>query len=261
MINVVHLFQILMAHRRSLLLVEEALVGPRLLNDLASANSQSDANLLRTVVNAIEPDKLPDVLEALSLEVGVGREVTWRKSVCITDLIDACIEDCREEAEQVVGEILDEVLDQVVERQEELSAVTSYTHFYHPLANTEDITRMTEVLHCTRSNLRDGAEKLQEAYRIILVQSGRQIATSYRNILLRQTTRLQAGEDSDFVAQETVSELLDVTRRVVELTVEFLKAATRDVVESNVEKVKLILATKLHQQPEGQHPELDSTDL
>ena len=102
MINVVHLFQILMAHRRSLLLVEEALVGPRLLNDLASANSQSDANLLRTVVNAIEPDKLPDVLEALSLEVGVGREVTWRRSVCITDLIDACIEDCREEAEQVV---------------------------------------------------------------------------------------------------------------------------------------------------------------
>jgi len=242
-----------MAHRRSLLLVEEALVGPRLLNDLASANSQSDANLLRTVVNAIEPDKLPDVLEALSLEVGVGREVTWRRSVCITDLIDACIEDCREEAEQVVGEILDEVLDQV--------AVATYTHFYHPVANTEDITRMTEVLHCTRSNLRDGAEKLQEAYRIILVQSGRQIATSYRNILLRQTTRLQAGEDSDFVAQETVSELLDVTRRVVELTVEFLKAATRDVVESNVEKVKLILATKLHQQPEGQHPELDSTDL
>ena len=136
-----------MAHRRSLLLVEEALVGPRLLNDLASANSQSDANLLRTVVNAIEPDKLPDVLEALSLEVGVGREVTWRRSVCITDLIDACIEDCREEAEQVVGEILDEVVDQVVERQGELSAVPSYTHFYPPLANTEDITLPRDVPH------------------------------------------------------------------------------------------------------------------
>ena len=60
------------AHRRSLFLVEEALVGPRLLNQLATADSQSDASLLRSVVNAIEPEKLPDVLEALSLEVGAG---------------------------------------------------------------------------------------------------------------------------------------------------------------------------------------------
>ena len=248
------------AHRRSLLLVEEALVGPRLLNDLANVDSQSDANLLRTVVNAIEPDKLPDVLEALSLEVGAGRELTWRRSVCITDLIDACIEDCREEAKNVVEEILDEVIDEVVERQEvELTTVTSYTHFYHPLANSEDITRMTDVLHSTKLSLTDGAERLQEAYRIILVQAGRQIAVSYRNILLRQTAKLQGlGEESNDVAAETVGELLDVTRRVAELTVEFLKAATRDVVDSNVERVKHILATEMRQ---NEQPALNSTDL
>ena len=247
------------AHRRSLLLVEEALVGPRLLKDLATVDSQSDANLLRTVVNAIEPEKLPDVLEALSLEVGAGRELTWRRSVCITDLIDACIEDCREEAKQVVEEILEEVIGGVVERQVEVAAVTSYTHFYHPLANSEDITRMTDVLHSTRSSLTDGAERLQEAYRIILVQAGRQIAVSYRNILLRQTAKLQGlGEESNAVAAETVGELLDVTRRVAELTVEFLKAATGDVVDSNVERVKHILATEMRQH---EQPALNSTDL
>ena len=254
-----NLFQTMSAHRRSLLLVEEALVGPRLLKDLATVDSQSDANLLRTVVNAIEPEKLPDVLEALSLEVGAGRELTWRRSVCITDLIDACIEDCREEAKQVVEEILEEVIGGVVERQVEVAAVTSYTHFYHPLANSEDITRMTDVLHSTKSSLTDGAERLQEAYRIILVQAGRQIAVSYRNILLRQTAKLQGlGEESNDVAAETVGELLDVTRRVAELTVEFLKAATRDVVDSNVERVKHILATEMRQ---NEQPALNSTDL
>ena len=246
------------AHRRSLLLVEEALVGPRLLKDLATVDSRSDANLLRTVVNAIEPDKLPDVLEALSLEIGAGRELTWRRSVCITDLIDACIEDCREEGKQVVDEILEELIENVVERQVEVAAVTSYTHFYHPLANSEDITRMTNVLHTTKSSLTDGAERLQEAYRIILVQAGRQIAVSYRNILLRQTARLQLGED---VAEETVGELLDVTRRVAELTVEFLKAATRDVVDSKVESVKHILATEMREQPQHEQPALEETDL
>ena len=251
------------AHRRSLLLVEEALVGPRLLKDLAAADSQSDANLLRTVVNAIEPDKLPDVLEALSLEVGAGRDLTWRRSVCITDLIDACIEDVREEAKQVVEEILEEIIEDVVAREVEVSAVTSYTHFYHPLANSEDITRMTDVLHSTKTSLRDGADRLQEAYRIILVQAGRQIAVSYRNILLRQTAKLQGlGEDSNNnVAEETVSELLDVTKRVAELTVEFLKAATRDVVDSNVERVKQILATEMGQQPQHDQPALETTDL
>ena len=254
-----NIFQTMSAHRRSLLLVEEALVGPRLLKDLATVDSQSDANLLRTVVNAIEPEKLPDVLEALSLEVGAGRELTWRRSVCITDLIDACIEDCREEAKQVVEEILEEVIGGVVERQVEVAAVTSYTHFYHPLANSEDITRMTDVLHSTKSSLTDGAERLQEAYRIILVQAGRQIAVSYRNILLRQTAKLQGlGEESNDVAAETVGELLDVTRRVAELTVEFLKAATRDVVDSNVERVKHILATEMRQH---EQPALNSTDL
>ena len=242
------------AHLRSLFLVEEALVGPRLLNQLATAESQSDANLLRSVVNAIEPDKLPDVLEALSLEVGAGRELTWRRSICVTDLIDACIEDCREEAKQLVEEIIEELIVEVVERQAEVAAVTSYTHFYHPLANSEDITRMTSVLHSTKSSLTDGAERLQEAYRIILVQAGRQIAVSYRNILLRQTARLQLGED---VAQETVGELLDVTRRVAELTVEFLKAATRDVVDSNVERVKHILATQMREQHETEQPGLE----
>ena len=257
-----NIFQTMSAHRRSLLLVEEALVGPRLLKDLATVDSQSDANLLRTVVNAIEPEKLPDVLEALSLEVGAGRELTWRRSVCITDLIDACIEDCREEAKQVVEEILEEVIGGVVERQVEVAAVTSYTHFYHPLANSEDITRMTDVLHSTKSSLTDGAERLQEAYRIILVQAGRQIAVSYRNILLRQTAKLQGlGEESNAVAAETVGELLDVTRRVAELTVEFLKAATRDVVDSNVERVKHILATEMRQQPQHEQPSLNSTDL
>jgi len=246
------------AHRRSLLLVEEALVGPRLLKDLATADSRSDANLLRTVVNAIEPDKLPDVLEALSLEVGAGRELTWRRSICITDLIDACIEDCREEAKQVVEEIIEEVIEEVVERQAEVAAVTSYTHFYHPLANSEDITRMTSVLHSTKSSLTDGAERLQEAYRIILVQAGRQIAVSYRNILVRQTARLQLGED---VAQETVGELLDVTRRVAELTVEFLKAATRDVVDSNVERVKHILASQMREQHETEQGGLQQDDF
>ena len=250
------------AHRRSLFLVEEALVGPRLLNQLATAESQSDANLLRSVVNAIEPDKLPDVLEALSLEVGAGRELTWRRSICVTDLIDACIEDCREEAKQVVEEIIEEVIEEVVERQAEVAAVTSYTHFYHPLANSEDITRMTSVLHSTKSSLTDGAERLQEAYRIILVQAGRQIAVSYRNILLRQTAKLQGlGEESNDVAAETVGELLDVTRRVAELTVEFLKAATRDVVDSNVERVKHILATEMREQPQHEQPALEATNL
>merc|ERR1712181_172202 len=147
---------------------------------------------------------------------------------------------------------IEEVIEEVVERQ---AAVTSYTHFYHPLANSEDITRMTSVLHSTNSSLTDGAERLQEAYRIILVQAGRQIAVSYRNILLRQTARLQLGEED--VGEETVGELLDVTRRVAELTVEFLKAATRDGVDSNVERVKHILATQMCQQHQPEQPGLE----
>merc|ERR1712192_30172 len=145
-----------------------------------------------------------------------------------------------------------EVIEEVVERQAE---VTSYTHFYHPLANSEDITRMTSVLQSTKSSLTDGAERLQEAYRIILVQAGRQIAVSYRNILLRQTARLQLGEED--VGEETVGELLDVTRRIAELTVEFLKAATRDVVDSNVERVKHILATQMCEQHQPEQPGLE----
>ena len=231
-----------LASRRSLVLVEEALMGPHLLHHLASS-SLSDEDILRSVAASCPPGRLPRVLEALSLELGPDRgDLTLRTTTCLTDLATALVEDLREEGETVVRDILDEVVGAVVERAEASRAVVQFTHFYHPLAGRRDVQGMSAALHSTQATLGGGAARLDAAYRIILVEAGRQVAVSYRRILVEQLARLERGEEEEVVGRDTVASLLAVTRQVVDLTVEYLKAATRDVVDSSVEEVRHILA-------------------
>ena len=245
-----------LASRRSLVVVEEALVGPHLLHHLASS-SLSDEHILRSVAASCPPGRLPGVLEALSLELGPDQgDLTLRTTTCLTDLAAAMVEDLREEGEAVVRDILNELVESVVERGEASRAVERYTHFYHPLAGRRDVEGMSEALHSTQATLGDGAARLQAAYSIILVEAGRQVAVSYRRILVEQMARLERGEQEEVVGRDTVAALLAVTRQVVELTVEYLKAATRDVVDSSVEEVRHILA----RMGEGREVEGDGGD-
>lgn len=236
-------------NRRSVVIVDEVLFGPRLLEHLSKVESFSDENILRSVARTCEGD-VPNVIEALSLEVGPhssdkidGSNVTLRRSFCVTDIVKACleVEDSRDGI-LIVEDILDDVIACAVNRSAQCEAVTSHTHFCHPLAGREDIERMTCSFDSTLSTLGNQTARLQEAYRVILVQAARQIVVSYRRILTEQVVRLQVGEeDSEVVAAETGVALLNVTRSVAELTVEFLKAATRSVIDSSVAEVRLIL--------------------
>ena len=235
--------------RRSLLWVDESLLGPGLLDHLGRADSFSDENILRSVAATCQ-GPLPGVIEALALEVrghggGAGEEaLVWRRSVCVTELAREFLEEGREEelleegkeVQKIVGDILEEMISRSVEESER-NSVVRYSHFYHPLANSEDISRMTGTLEATRLGLQDGRTRLEEAYRIILVQAARQLVVSYRNILLHQTSRLEDGRQRE-VGEDTVAALMEVTREVAELTVEYLKAATRSVVDRSVEEVR-----------------------
>lgn len=232
---------------RSLVIVDEALFGQRLLEQLSQVENFSDENILRSVARTCEGD-IPNVIEALSLEVGPyssdlneTSNVTWRRSFCVTDLTKACLEDSRDGVD-IVEDVLDEVITCAVNKSVESNAVTTYTHFYHPLAGKEDVEKMTNCLDSTLTGLYDQRRKLEESYRVILVQAAKQIVVSYRRILLEQVARLRTGEeDAEMVAKETEDALLDVTMRVAELTVDFLKAATRSVVDSSMAEVKFIL--------------------
>ena len=143
--------------------------GPGLLDHLGWADSFSDENIPRSVVAlATCQGPLPGVIEALALEVrgyggGAGEEaVAWRRSVCFTELAKEFLEEGREgellgegreeelleereEVKKTVGDILEEVIFRSVEKSEK-NSVVRYSHFYHPLANSEDISRMTGTL-------------------------------------------------------------------------------------------------------------------
>ena len=141
--------------------------GPGLLDHLGRADSFSDENILRSVAATCQ-GPLPGVIEALALKVrgyggGAGEEaVAWRRSVCFTELAKEFLEEGREgellgegreeelleereEVKKTVGDIMEEVIFRSVEKSEK-NSVVRYSHFYHPLANSEDISRMTGTL-------------------------------------------------------------------------------------------------------------------
>jgi len=236
-------------NRRSVVIVDECLFGPRLLDELSKVESFSDENILRSVARTCEGE-VPNAIEALSLEVGPHSldkfdfsNVTLRRSFCVTDIVNACLEmDDSIESVLIVKEILDDIIEIAVNKSVHCQAVTNYTHFYHPLAGREDIEKMSFSFNSTLSVLGDQTARLQEAYRIILVQAAKQIVVSYRRILMKHTLRLQMGDqESQLVAAETGEALLNVTRTVAELTVEYLKEATRSVVDSSVAEIRLVL--------------------
>ena len=141
--------------------------GPGLLDHLGRADSFSDENILRSVAATCQ-GQLPGVIEALALKVrgyggGAGEEaVAWQRSVCYTELAKEFLEEEREgellgegreeelleereEVKKTAGDILEEVIFRLFEKSEK-NSVVRYSHFYHPLANSEDISRMTGTL-------------------------------------------------------------------------------------------------------------------
>ena len=141
--------------------------GPRLLDHLGRADSFSDENILRSVAATCQ-GQLPGVIEALALKVrgysGAGRGGSrGLAEVCQFHRAgqgvprggegggvtgegreEELLEE-REEVKKTVGDILEEVIFRSVEKSEK-NSVVRYSHFYHPLANSEDISRMTGTL-------------------------------------------------------------------------------------------------------------------
>ena len=88
--------------------------------------------------------------------------MAWQRSVCYTELAKEFLEEEREgellgegreeelleereEVKKTAGDILEEVIFHLFEKSEK-NSVVRYSHFYHPLANSEDISRMTGTL-------------------------------------------------------------------------------------------------------------------
>jgi hypothetical protein len=269
--SILNIDQLGSAHRRSVVILEDSLLGDDLLENLSKIQAYSDENILRSVAQTCAGRGRSDLhIEALSLEVtrssGSGRnnerdlQVTYRHSLCLPQEMDLSdlefVNDSsgrhneksltsdlsnQENSSQIASDILDEVISAVVDHSSDSRTVASY--FYHPLAGKKDIDAMTGVLSLTRNGLTDSAMRLKEAMRIILVQSARQLVVSYRRILQEQVLLLQevSEEEAVLVTRETVRRLIEVTGRVTDLTLDYLKNATRHVVDSAHENIKCYL--------------------
>jgi len=238
--------------RRSVFFIDDSLqeFSEELINNISNVDNYNDETLVKSVAETLHGrDGGSRRIDALSLEVtpkdqssSAKNAVTFRHSIFISsegDIVNVDDPDDKIKNVIVVKEILDDVLDAVIDISSNKGAMELY--FYHPLANRDDIEKMTDTFSQTRSSLSDHAGRLKTAMKIILVMAAKQIVVSYRRILTEQAERLASGEDADQVTMETCQRCLDVTERVAELAVIYLKAATRDVIDTSVNDVKIIL--------------------
>ena len=247
-----YLERALTVSRRSVFFIDDSLqeFSEELINNISKVDNYNDETLVRSVAETLHGrDGGSRRIDALSMEVtpkdqsqSSKNAVTFRHSIFISaegDIVNVDDPDANVKNIVIVKEIIDEVLDMAIDISTNRGAMELY--FYHPLANKEDIEKMTDTFAQTRSSLTDQASRLKTAMKIILVMAAKQIVVSYRRILTEQAERLASGEDTDQVTMETYQRCLDVTERVAELAVIYLKAATRDVIDTSVNDVRIIL--------------------
>ena len=247
-----YLERALTVSRRSVFFIDDSLqeFSEELINNISKVDNYNDETLVRSVAETLHGrDGGSRRIDALSMEVtpkdqsqSSKNAVTFRHSIFISaegDIVNVDDPDANVKNIVIVKEIIDEVLDIAIDISTNRGAMELY--FYHPLANKNDIEKMTDTFAQTRSSLTDQASRLKTAMKIILVMAAKQIVVSYRRILTEQAERLASGEDTDQVTMETCQRCLDVTERVAELAVIYLKAATRDVIDTSVNDVRIIL--------------------
>ena len=247
-----YLERALTVSRRSVFFIDDSLqeFSEELINNISKVDNYNDETLVRSVAETLHGrDGGSRRIDALSMEVtpkdqsqSSKNAVTFRHSIFISaegDIVNVDDPDANVKNIVIVKEIIDEVLDIAINISTNRGAMELY--FYHPLANKDDIEKMTDTFAQTRSSLTDQASRLKTAMKIILVMAAKQIVVSYRRILTEQAERLASGEDTDQVTMETYQRCLDVTERVAELAVIYLKAATRDVIDTSVNDVRIIL--------------------
>ena len=247
-----YLERALTVSRRSVFFIDDSLqeFSEELINNISKVDNYNDETLVRSVAETLHGrDGGSRRIDALSMEVtpkdqsqSSKNAVTFRHSIFISaegDIVNVDDPDANVKNIVIVKEIIDEVLDIAINISTNRGAMELY--FYHPLANKDDIEKMTDTFAQTRSSLTDQASRLKTAMKIILVMAAKQIVVSYRRILTEQAERLASGEDTDQVTMETCQRCLDVTERVAELAVIYLKAATRDVIDTSVNDVRIIL--------------------
>jgi len=247
-----YLERALTVSRRSVFFIDDSLqeFSEELINNISKVDNYNDETLVRSVAETLHGrDGGSRRIDALSMEVtpkdqsqSSKNAVTFRHSIFISaegDIVNVDDPDANVKNIVIVKEIIDEVLDIAIDISTNRGAMELY--FYHPLANKDDIEKMTDTFAQTRSSLTDQASRLKTAMKIILVMAAKQIVVSYRRILTEQAERLASGEDTDQVTMETCQRCLDVTERVAELAVIYLKAATRDVIDTSVNDVRIIL--------------------
>ena len=247
-----YLERALTVSRRSVFFIDDSLqeFSEELINNISKVDNYNDETLVRSVAETLHGrDGGSRRIDALSMEVtpkdqsqSSKNAVTFRHSIFISaegDIVNVDDPDANVKNIVIVKEIIDEVLDIAINISTNRGAMELY--FYHPLANKNDIEKMTDTFAQTRSSLTDQASRLKTAMKIILVMAAKQIVVSYRRILTEQAERLASGEDTDQVTMETYQRCLDVTERVAELAVIYLKAATRDVIDTSVNDVRIIL--------------------
>ena len=247
-----YLERALTVSRRSVFFIDDSLqeFSEELINNISKVDNYNDETLVRSVAETLHGrDGGSRRIDFLSMEVtpkdqsqSSKNAVTFRHSIFISaegDIVNVDDPDANVKNIVIVKEIIDEVLDIAIDISTNRGAMELY--FYHPLANKNDIEKMTDTFAQTRSSLTDQASRLKTAMKIILVMAAKQIVVSYRRILTEQAERLASGEDTDQVTMETCQRCLDVTERVAELAVIYLKAATRDVIDTSVNDVRIIL--------------------
>ena len=260
-----YLERALTVNRRSVFYIDETLqdISGDLFKNISDVDELNDENLVKAVAKTLhENDAASSRIDALSLEVRPKSDdqsqasdyaVTFTHSIGLTpegDIVNLTDPD----PEHVVSQLLDDVLDSAVEISESKQPLELY--FYHPLANRDDIDKMTETFINTRATLTDQATKLKTAMKIILVMSAKQIVVSYRRILLEQAERIAGGDDPDEVTRDTCERCLNVTEQVAELAVIYLKNATRDVIDTSVNDVRIILGRMSDDNNESQIEEV-----
>jgi len=232
--------------RRSVFFIDENFQSEDLFKNLSNIDEVSDENIVQAVAKTLS-DKESGTrrIDALSLEVTPKLEsgisdyaVTFKQTIRISDTGDI-VNITEPDTELIVADIFDEILDNTIAAAENSREMELY--FYHPLANKEDITKMTDTFLHTRSSLTTQAERLKAAMKIILLMAAKQIVVSYRKILTEESERLASGACAEEVSRDTCLRCLNVTETVAEMAVEYLKNATRNVVDTSVNDVKIIL--------------------
>ena len=243
-----YLERALSVNRRSVFFIDSNLqeFSEELFKNISNLDEISDENIVETVAKTLsDKDGATKKIEALSLEVTPKPDqetsdyaVTFKQTIKITDTGEL-INITEPDPELIVNDVIDEILDCVITASEKKGDMELY--FYHPLANREDIEKMTETFSQTQTTLTDQAVRLKTAMKIILVMAAKQIVVSYRRILTEESERRKDGADPEEVTRATCERCLAVTEHVADMAVMYLKNATENVIDTSVNDVKVIM--------------------